>query len=120
MRYSLAPDQAGTKVSASSSFSSDWKNLTLIGSVVAVVVLSVCLWISFDLESFVATATPSVWSWIATAGAYADFQIAQQFATMTRVFAVFLIVVMAIEVVVVVYCHHGLDGFADESLNLRA
>ncbi len=66
---------------------------------------------------FTATGQPSFWSWIAMEGGHTDFQIAMQFATTTRVSAVFLAAVLAVEIIIVAYCHRGLNVLAEQTLN---
>ncbi len=63
--WQLSPAGSTTRIAASSSLSSDWKNMTIVGSALSIVVAAVCLWISADLEGFLSTLQPSWWSWIA-------------------------------------------------------
>jgi hypothetical protein len=58
----------------SSSLAPDWKNLTIIGSVLSVVVVVLCLWMSMDAEAFIAMKQLTYWSWIATFDCYIDVQ----------------------------------------------
>ncbi|MEM3377512.1 MAG: hypothetical protein QXV09_03630 [Candidatus Bathyarchaeia archaeon] len=118
LRYRLSQSDSGTYISCSSSLSSDWKNLTVIGSTLAVIMAAFCWWISADLEASIAAQMPSYWSWIATADGYVDYQALQMFSALARVLAVFLAVVIALEVVIAVYVHLRIDVFAAE--NLRA
>jgi hypothetical protein len=115
--YRLAAVDSGTRITCSSALASDWKNLTLIGCALAVVVAFVCLWISMDLDAFVVTQQPSYWSWIVTVDGYIDFQTADTFAGLTRLLAVFLAIILAAEVVIVVYVHFRINAFAEETLN---
>ena len=117
MTYRLARDDSGTRITCSSSLASDWKNLAVIGTVLAVLVAAVCGWIAVDLDAFVVTKEPSYWSWIATVDGYADFQTAQFFAGLVRLLAVFLALIIAIEVLVAVYAHFRINTFAEENLN---
>jgi hypothetical protein len=117
MNYRLAPADSGTRVTCSSSLAADWKNLTIIGSALAVVVASLCAWIALDLDALVATQQHGYWSWIATVNGYIDPQTAQMFTSLTRMLAVFLAIIIAAEVVIVVYVHSKLNTFAKETLN---
>jgi len=118
LTYRLSPVPSGTRISCSSSLASDWKNLTIIGSALSVIVAGLCLWIAIDLEAFTVTQTPSYWSWLATAGGYANFQLVQAFAGLARVLAVFLVIMMVLEVAIVVYVRSRINEFARETLNL--
>jgi hypothetical protein len=118
MIYNLSPVASGTRISCSSSFASDWKNLTIIGSALSIIVAGLCLWIAIDLEAFTVTQTPSYWSWLASAGGYVNIQLVQAFAGLARALAVFLVIMMVLEVAIVVYVRSKINGFAQETLNL--
>jgi hypothetical protein len=115
--YRLAPVDSGTRISCSSSLASDWKNLTIIGSALAVLVASLCLWITMDLDAFMITQQPSYWSWIVTVDGYIDSQTAQMFAGLTLLLAIFLAIILILEVVITVYVHFRINAFAEETLN---
>ena len=117
MRYRLSPVDSGTQISCSSSLASDWKNLTIIGSTLAVLVMALCWWITADLEAFMITQEPSYWSWIVMVDSYIDFQTGQMLVSLTRVLAVFLTIITAIEAVIAVYAHFRINAFAEEILN---
>jgi hypothetical protein len=117
VNYRLAPAASGTRITSSSSLASDWKNLTIIGTALAVVVTSLCVWIATDLDAFMITQQPSYWSWIATVNGYIDSQTAQMFASLTRMLTIFLAIIIAIEAVVAVYAHFRINAFAEETLN---
>ena len=117
VNYRLAPADSGTRITCSSSLASDWKNLTVIGCVLSVVVVALCLWMAMDLDVLVTTQQPSYWSWIATVNGYIDVQTAQTFAGLTRMLAVFLAIILAAEVAIVVYVQSKINTFAEETLN---
>jgi hypothetical protein len=116
--YRLSPVDSGTRISCSSSLASDWKNLTIIGSALAVLVMALCWWIAADLEAFMITQEPTYWSWIIMVDSYIDFQMGQMFVGLTRMLAVFLAIIIALEAVIAVYAHFRINAFAEE--NLRA
>lgn len=68
--YRFSSTSSGTRIVASSSLAPGWKNLTIIGSILAVILASLCWWISVDLENFVATHQPTSWSWLATSDSH--------------------------------------------------
>jgi hypothetical protein len=116
VRYRLSPVDSGTRISCSSSLASDWKNLTIIGSALAILLMALCWWITADLEAFMITQKPSYWSWIATVDSYIDFQTGQMLVSLTRMLAVFLAIIIALEAVIAVYAHFRINVFAEESL----
>jgi len=69
-----------------------------------------------DLEAFMITQQPSYWSWIASVDGYIDFQVGQMFVSLTKVLALFLVIILAVEVGVVVYARFRINSFAEESL----
>ncbi|MDX1813714.1 MAG: hypothetical protein R3319_02895 [Candidatus Bathyarchaeia archaeon] len=81
------------------------------------IVVSLCWWIVTDLDAFMATQQPSYWSWLVTVDGYADFQTAQMFAGLTFMLAVFLIIMIAIEMAVLVHVHFRINVFAEETLS---
>lgn len=112
----LSPVNSGTRICCSSSLASDWKNLTIIGSTLAVLLMAFCWWIAADLETFMITREPSYWSWIAAVDGYIDFQAAQMLTTLTMMLAVFLAIIIALEAVIAVYAHIRINVFAEETL----
>ena len=55
----LSPKDSETRIVVSSSLSSDWKKLTIIGSALSIIVASFCWWIAADLEGFEASQQAS-------------------------------------------------------------
>jgi len=112
----LSSAGSGTRIAFSSTLASDWKNLTIIGSALSVIVASLCWWISVDLEGFVATRQPTWWSWIATSGNFVNLEAARAFVSLTRELAAFLGIVIFLEVIIYLYAKSRIDGFAEETL----
>ena len=108
---------SGTQVTCSSKLGSDWKNLTVVGCVLAVALVGLCLWMAFDLGTFMVTKTPSFWSWLVTVNGNVDFQVGQAFVNLTKALAVFLSVIILLEIAIAVYVHARIDRFAEEILN---
>ena len=106
-----------TKVTCSSRLSSDWKNITLIGCVLAAALTGLCLWMAFDLSTFIVTHKPSIWSWLVTVNGNIDFQVGQAFVNLTKTLAVFLLVIIFIEIAITVYVHVRINRFAEQTLN---
>ena len=52
IQVNLESVNSATKVTCSSHLSSDWKNITLIGCVLAAVLVGLCLWMAYDLKYF--------------------------------------------------------------------
>lgn len=118
MTYRLAPVDSGTRITYSSSLASDWKNLTIIGTALAVFVAFMCLWIAIDLDSSIVTGQRSYWSWIATVeSGYIDFSIAQIFAGITRTFTAILAISIIVEAVIAIYTYFRINALAEETLS---
>jgi hypothetical protein len=112
----LSSVDSSTRIIISSSLAANWKNLTIIGSVLSVVVAAVCWWIATDLTGFVATQQPSFWSWIATSGGFPNVDVALLFALLMQGLAVFLVAVVLLEIVIFMYAKSRVDVFAEEAL----
>jgi hypothetical protein len=116
--YRLAPADSGTRITCSSSLASDWKNLTIIGTALAMLVTALCWWIATDLDSTVTTQHSSCWSWLVTVdGGYVDFQAAQMLAVVTRILAIFLALIIIVEAAVAVYAYFKINTFVEETLS---
>jgi hypothetical protein len=109
---------SGTEVTCSSRLSSDWKNLTMVGCALAAVLVGLCLWMALDLTSFMVTGKPTFWSWLATVNGNLDFAVAQAFVNLTKALAVFLSVVIVLEIAVAVYAYAGIDRFAKKTFDV--
>ena len=112
----LSPVDSGTRISCSYSLASDWKNLTIIGSALVVFVMALCWWIAADLQAFMITQEPSYWSWMVMFDRYIDFQTGQMLVGLTRMLAVFLAIIIAIEAVIAFYAYSRINAFAEENL----
>jgi hypothetical protein len=115
--YRLVSVDSETRITSCSSLASDWKNLTIIGIALSVLVASLCGWIAIDLDAFMISQQPSYWSWISTVDGYVDFQTAETFISLTRMLAIFLAIIIALETVIAVYAHLRINAFAEENLN---
>jgi len=108
---------SGTKITCSSNLSSDWKNITYIGCILAAVLVAVCLWIAFDLSTFMVAQKTSFWSWLITFNGSVDFQIGHAFVRLTEFLAAFLSAIIALEVIIVVYVKSKIEQFAEATIN---
>ncbi len=107
---------SGARVTVSSKLAKGWMDITIIGSALSVLLAFVCLWIAVDLDALVASGEAGLWSWIAMVDGYVNAPLAQAFAGLTRLLAIFLIIVVALEFVVVVYAKRNIDVFVEETL----
>jgi hypothetical protein len=106
-----------THVTCSSKLSSDWKNLTIIGCILAFALVGVYIWMANDLTAFMVTHEQSFWSWIITVDGNVNLQAGQALVNLTWGLAVFLSVTILLEAVIVVYARSKIDTFARETLN---
>jgi hypothetical protein len=120
MDFNLKPVDSRTQVTSSSRISSDWKNITLIGCVLAAILVGLCLWMAFDLTSFMVTQKSSFWSWLSTINGNLDMQAGQAFVNLTTALAGFLSLIILLETAITLYVHSRIDQFAEETLNSLA
>ena len=111
----FTPVDSGTQVTCSSRLSRDWRNLTIVGCALAVVLVGLCLWMALDISAFITSDRANFWSWIATVNGNVDVSAAQDFVNLTKALAVFLSLVTALEIAVAVYAYKRLDSFAREA-----
>lgn len=103
-----------TKISCKSKISKDWVNITVIGIVLSIVMVGVCVWISLDLAHFLDTGLTTTWSWIASSGAYIDYNGGEYFINLTHMLAGFLIAVILAETVILFYARARVDLYIKE------
>ena len=109
---------SGTQITCSSRLGSDWKNLTIIGCILAAALVGLCLWMALDLSMFMATGKPTFWSWLATVNGNLDFAVAQAFVNLTKALAVILSVIIVLEIAVTLYAYARIDRFAQGTFDL--
>ena len=115
--YRFSSLDSGTRLTVTSKLTSDWKNITITGSAFSLVMAFLCLWIASDMDALVTAQKPGYWGWIAMTDGYVNLQAAQTVATLTRALAVFLAVVVALEIVIFVYVNSRIDEVAKGHLD---
>lgn len=114
----LERNNNGTQVTCSSKISSDWRNVTIVGCILAGILVGVCLWMTVDLNAFAITGKADYWSWLATVDGALDASAAQSLIKLTEALAAFLSLVIVLEAVITAYVYLGIDKFAQEILNV--
>ena len=114
IHITLEPEPPKTTITYSSKLTSDWKNITIVGCILAAVLAGVCMWMALDLGAFLATGAPSVWSWLVTAEDQVEFRAGEAFVNLAWGLAIFLFVVIAVEAIVFVYARSRIEAFAAE------
>ena len=109
---------SGTQVTCSSRLSSDWKNLTIVGCALAALLVGLCLWMALDLSTFMVNGKPTFWSWLATVNGNLYFVVARGLVNLTKALAVFLSVIIVLEIAVGVYVYAGIDKFAQGTFDV--
>jgi hypothetical protein len=95
-----------------SKLASGWKNITLIGCVLAAVLLGLCVWMAVDLSVFMSTNNPSIWSWLVSESGNVNVLAERAFINLAWEMSVFLLIVIVLEVAIVVYVKSQIDRFA--------
>ncbi len=116
IQLNLESVNSKTKVASDSRLSSDWKNITLIGCILAALLVSLCLWMANDLNTFILTQKQNFWSWLVTVDGNIDFQTAQTFVYLTKILAIFLSVIILAEIVIAIYAHARKGRFSEKTL----
>ena len=113
----LLPVDSGTQVTCSSRLSADWKNITIIGCALAAALVGLCLWITFNVNAFVTNGRATFWSWLVTVNGNVDVSVAHDFVNLTEGLAVFLFVVVVLEIAVAVYAYKRIERFSQGILD---
>jgi hypothetical protein len=98
INFNLKAAGEKTNITFSSKLASDWKNITIIGCILALVLTAVCVWMATDLSAFMVDGNPGFWSWIITTGDTVKFAAGETFVNLALGLAVFLCVVVALEI----------------------
>jgi hypothetical protein len=106
-----------TVIKTSSVLSPDWKNITVVGCILAAALATVCLWMAFDLTSFLATGQTSFWSWLIAVNSNANMEVGETFVRLVWGIAGFLVAVIALEAVIFIHAQQKIDAFAAEILD---
>ena len=112
IKVDLDPSGSGLRVVCVSKLAAGWKNITLIGCVLAAVLLGLCVWMAVDLGVFMSTSNPSVWSWLVSEGGNVNVFAERAFINLAWGMSVFLSIVIVLEVAIVVYVKSRIDRFA--------
>ncbi len=112
----LEKAEFGTKITCSSKLGSSWKNLTIIGTALSIVVVGICLWIAYDLNVFLASRQPNYWSWLISVGGAVYVQIAQSLVSTMEILAVSLSSIIVFETIIALYAQRRVNLFAEEML----
>lgn len=116
LNVTLETVNEGTMISCTSTLSSDWKNITLIGCGLAAILIGLCAWMATDLSSLIVTHVPGFWGWLVMVGSYIDYRAAQAFVRLTWGLAGFLSLIIVLEALIVVNARSKIDVFAEENL----
>ncbi|MGO8806950.1 MAG: hypothetical protein ACLQO7_10190 [Candidatus Bathyarchaeia archaeon] len=114
---SFVANESGTKVSCSSRLSPDWKNITIVGCVLAAVLVGLCLWMASDLTTFVNTGKTSFWSFLASVNGNVNIPVAQNFVNLTKSLAAFLSLIIVLEAAIALYAYKAIDKFIEETFD---
>lgn len=114
--FHLTSEGLGTKIASSSQISSDWKNLTLYGNMVAALVAAIFVWIATDMSIFLESGRIGFWTWLAQIyGAHnpwgAFFMI-----KVIQALAIVLTATILIEILIVVYVYPRKNAFSKQVL----
>jgi len=102
-----------TNVIYSSKVASDWKNVTIIGCILAAALIGLCVWMALDLSEFMTTGGPGFWAWLITAGDTVRFSAGEAFVNLTWGLSVFLSIIIVIEAAIYIQVSRKIELFAE-------
>jgi hypothetical protein len=114
--YQLGSKNSGTEIAATTKIASSWTNLTLYGNILAAALAGIFLWIASDTESYNQAHGPVFWQWLAQIYSAASQEQGLFMINIIRAAAVFLILAIVAEILIVIYVYPRKDAFARETL----
>ena len=117
IKLSFEANGIKTSIKYSSKLAQDWKNVTLVGCVLAFLIAVLCVWMATDLGKFMATGDQSFWGWIITSGDQIEFLAGEAFINLAYGLTAFLSVIIVLEIAVVVYARSKIEEFIEEALS---
>ncbi len=118
MMFNFEDTNSGTRVKYSSKLGTGWKNLTIIGTALSIVVVGICLWIALDLNGFLVSQQPSSWGWLISVGSSVNIQRGQSLVYLTEILGASLTIIIAVEIVIASYAYRKKDMFAKKILDV--
>ena len=114
--FNLSTNGSETKIASSSQIAADWKNLTLYGSVITAFLIGIFVWITIDMKSYIETARPGFWAWLAQIYGPNDIWRANFMINVIQALAIFLVLVIVIEILIVIYVYPRKNAFSGQIL----
>ena len=114
--FYLSNDNSGTKIESSSKIATDWKNLTLYGSVLAAVLIGIFMWIAIDMNKYIETDKTSFWAWLAQIYGTHDSWGALLMIRVTQALSIFLALTIVFEILIVIYVYQRKNAFSRQVL----
>jgi hypothetical protein len=105
-----------TNMTYRSKLASDWKNVTIVGCVLSLVLGVVCVWMALDLSQFMFNGNPSFWSWLITSNDTIRVNTGEAFVNLAYGLAVFLSIIIVIETAIYVYAGRNIEVFTETTL----
>lgn len=116
MTYTLQQDTSGTHITSTSSLTSGYINLTLVGCALSIVLMLLCAWIAMDLQAYASIGVQGFWSWLAQIHGHVDPDEAAMFIKLGWIFTVFLAASLVAEGIIVAHVRAKIGAFAEETL----
>lgn len=114
--FYLSREGSGTKIASSSKIATDWKNLTLYGSIVAAILIGVFMWIASDMNNYIKTARSGFWVWLVQLYDTHDPWGAIFMINIIQALTVFLAIMILFEIVIVIYVYPRKNAFSKRVL----
>lgn len=105
-----------TNVTYNSKLTSDWKNVTVVGCILAAALAALCVWMALDLNEFMTTGTPGFWAWLIMSEGTVRFSVGEAFVNLAYGLSVFLVIIIGIEAAIYVYAGRNIEVFAQTTL----
>lgn len=115
--YSLMQETEKTTITATSTLTKGYKNLTLLGYFFSAILLFVCIWIAISLQSYLMVGEPGFWGWLAQNNGLFNLNKANIFIHLTWILSAFLIITMIVEIFILKKVNSKIDAFPQDILS---
>lgn len=115
--YVLNQDREKTNVTSDSILTRGYVNLTLVGCALSIILLALCIWIAWDLQSVISAGNVGFWGWLVQTGGFVNVDKASFFIFLTGSLSAFLVITLIAEAFIVWRVLKKIEGFSREILD---
>ena len=117
INFTLTQEKSNIKIIGKSALTPSYKNFTVIGYVLSILLIVIFLWISLDLRLYASTGSAGIWSWLGQTSGIMDIDKIAIFSRITEIFTAFLVATMIFESAIIWNINRKIHYFAEKKLD---